>query len=272
MTPGRSLFDPLVIGSTYSRPQLARLWGYESYEALSRGVVTPKGTPYIILFITRDKQSFLHQYQDVLLGSTLMIEGERNHASDRRLVAAQARGDEVHLFYRERHHTDFVYKGPVHLVSHELRKEGPSHFEFILGPAGLAAAVRDLETDDRTHGGELGSFTPDEEGQREIRQHVTYERSNRNRAHARELHGSRCLACGFDFNRVYGHQHADSFIQMHHVKSVARGIATPDLATDLVPLCSNCHSMAHRRRGMSLNVEELKALIDTAKAGASSRS
>lgn len=256
----------------YSRPELARIWGYRSFEALSRGVVTPRGSPYIILFITRDKQPFLHQYQDVLVGSTLMIEGERNHASDRRLVAAQARGDEVHLFYRERHHTDFIYKGPVHLVSHEIRKVGPSHFEFILGPVSLAAAARDLETDDRTHGSDLDSFTPDEEGRQQIRQHVTYERSRRNRAYARELHGSRCLACGFDFNRVYGDDHADSFIQMHHVDSVARGVTTPDVATDLVPLCSNCHSMAHRRRGMSLNVEELQALIRVAKTGASSGS
>jgi predicted HNH restriction endonuclease len=34
-----------------------------------------------------------------------------------------------------------------------------------------------------------------------------------------------------------------------------------DPETDLVPLCANCHAMAHRRRDTVTSVEELKVLL-----------
>jgi hypothetical protein len=33
----------LTIGARYTRPELARRWGYASHKAIERGVVTPKG-------------------------------------------------------------------------------------------------------------------------------------------------------------------------------------------------------------------------------------
>jgi predicted HNH restriction endonuclease len=35
---------------------------------------------------------------------------------------------------------------------------------------------------------------------------------------------------------------------------------------DLAPLCSNCHSMAHRETGRILSVAELKGLIEEGRA------
>lgn len=35
-----------------------------------------------------------------------------------------------------------------------------------------------------------------------------------------------------------------------------------DPATDLVPLCANCHAMAHRRRTTVTSIEEIRALIE----------
>jgi hypothetical protein len=37
-----------------------------------------------------------------------------------------------------------------------------------------------------------------------------------------------------------------------------------DPGTDLVPLCANCHRMAHRRRASVTPINELKALIEEA--------
>jgi predicted HNH restriction endonuclease len=37
-----------------------------------------------------------------------------------------------------------------------------------------------------------------------------------------------------------------------------------DPETDLVPLCANCHVMAHRRRTTVTSIEELRALIEEA--------
>jgi predicted HNH restriction endonuclease len=38
-----------------------------------------------------------------------------------------------------------------------------------------------------------------------------------------------------------------------------------NLQTDPVPLCANCHAMAHRRRATFTAIEELKELIEEAK-------
>jgi len=59
-----------------TRPDPAKLWGYAGYEAISRGAVTPHNTPYIILFINREKQEFLTQYEDQLVNGILEMEGE----------------------------------------------------------------------------------------------------------------------------------------------------------------------------------------------------
>ena len=35
-------FDRIDIGREYNRPETADLWGYESFHAISRGIVTPR--------------------------------------------------------------------------------------------------------------------------------------------------------------------------------------------------------------------------------------
>jgi 5-methylcytosine-specific restriction protein A len=256
-------FDGIVPGQRYSRPALAKRWGYASYEAISRGAVTPAGTPFIILFITKDKQTFLPQYKDELVSNRLVIEGENSHTADARIVAARGHGDQIHLFYRERHHSEFEYKGEVYLVAFELRTPEPSHFELSLD-LNVALALGGLQTESITHGASFEEFVPDEEGRRHVREHVSYERSPRNRARALAIHGTRCLACGFSFDEAYGSEHAASYIEMHHVVSIAAGPTVPNPDLDLIPLCSNCHSMVHRRRGEPLPVEELRRLLQRA--------
>jgi 5-methylcytosine-specific restriction protein A len=75
-----------------------------------------------------------------------------------------------------------------------------------------------------------------------------YERSRINRAACIAIHGARCKVCGFDFEGRYGSIGA-GFIEVHHVEMAARlapgTILNP--AIDLAPLCSNCHSMVHRK-------------------------
>jgi predicted HNH restriction endonuclease len=70
----------------------------------------------------------------------------------------------------------------------------------------------------------------------------------------------RCRACGFSFIDAYGELGAD-FIEMHHKIPVSSYIAPRDVSpSDLVPLCSNCHRMIHRRSPM-LDVEELADIL-----------
>lgn len=257
-------FEKIELHAEYSRPQLADLWGFKGYEAISRGIVTPAGAPYIILFITKEKQSFLTQYEDVFQDGILEIEGETSHAADQRLVQADQKGDEIHLFYRNRHHMPFTYQGEIYLADYRRIAKKPSRFRFALDRR-TASADGSIATEQNAHGTTDDHFTPDEEGRKRIAQHITYERSRRNRAKAIEIHGTSCLACGFNFNEVYGAHFARDFIEVHHVKSIVeQGGAPVDPAKDLIPMCSNCHSMAHRERGKILSLAELRTFLNDA--------
>jgi hypothetical protein len=129
----------LTIGVKYTRPELARQWGYESHHAIGKGVVTPQGEKVIILFVTRLKQEALTQYQDYLSGDLLFWEGQEKHGTDDRVINAGKAGDEIHLFYREVHHCPFEYKGKVILLNAIRKTDAPSQFAFRIehdqGPA-----------------------------------------------------------------------------------------------------------------------------------------
>lgn len=88
-----------------------------------------------------------------------------------------------------------------------------------------------------------------------------YERSRLNRAACLDIHGLSCLACGFNFEFTYGSTGA-GFIHVHHVVPVS--LLGPDYlvnpATDLIPLCPNCHAMAHTRMP-PLELAHLRSLL-----------
>lgn len=118
-----------------------------------------------------------------------------------------------------------------------------------------------LETELITHEIIDPEFTPEPEGE-QVRLHVQYERSRKNRLAAIQFHGTKCKACSFNFNQRYTRLHAQDFIEIHHVRSVAQQKGRPvDPKTDLVPLCSNCHSMVHRQHGTILSVDKLQGLL-----------
>lgn len=125
-------FQSIKLGKTYSRPELAREWGYKSFHAIARGVVTPLGDNKIIIFITEEKQSSARQYADSLEGKTLRTEGPDDHFAEDRIEAATTSGDEIHLFHRQRHHTDFTYLGKATLIKLERKASGPSYFEYAI--------------------------------------------------------------------------------------------------------------------------------------------
>jgi len=122
-----------------------------------------------------------------------------------------------------------------------------------------------LHVDDVTHG-DVDNAIPDTEGKKRIRLHASYERSPKNRRLAIKIHGTTCAVCAFNVDETYGKDYADSYIQIHHIKPLSEYEGEVDPETDLVPLCANCHAMAHRRRVTVTSIEELKELIERAKA------
>ncbi len=136
-------FEKLKVGEEYERPYLANIWGYKGYQAISRGVVTPSGTNFIVLFVTKQKQDALTQYNDVLDGELLHWEGEERHSSDNRVINAKSSNDEIHLFYRDIHHTPFIYYGRAHLIEYRLLTEAPSQFVFSVGNEAISPNIID---------------------------------------------------------------------------------------------------------------------------------
>ena len=61
-------FSEVTVGGPYSRNNLADLWGYASYHAIARGVVTPRDDNKIVLFVTEQKQKSGTPYADRLVG------------------------------------------------------------------------------------------------------------------------------------------------------------------------------------------------------------
>jgi 5-methylcytosine-specific restriction protein A len=74
-------------------------------------------------------------------------------------------------------------------------------------------------------------------------------------------YGYSCQVCGFDFEKRYG-DIGTGFIEVHHINplSESEGCAATDPIKDLLPVCSNCHSMLHRQKPL-LKVEAVKSRI-----------
>lgn len=77
-----------------------------------------------------------------------------------------------------------------------------------------------------------------------------YERNHKAREECIRLKGCRCYICGFDFEEAYG-PIGKNFIHVHHVVPISKIGKNYKLnvATDLIPVCPNCHAMLHSKPG-----------------------
>lgn len=77
-----------------------------------------------------------------------------------------------------------------------------------------------------------------------------YERDRGNRKRCIAHYGYVCQVCGMNFEQAYG-ELGNNYIEVHHLHPVAQGERKVDPIKDLIPLCSNCHSMIHRQEDVS---------------------
>jgi 5-methylcytosine-specific restriction protein A len=84
------------------------------------------------------------------------------------------------------------------------------------------------------------------EGERREELSTRIERSRANRAACLAIHGHSCAACGMLMAARYG-EAARGLVEVHHLHPLASMEAPKpvDPQTDLVPLCPNCHRVAH---------------------------
>ncbi|MBD7996618.1 HNH endonuclease [Arthrobacter sp. Sa2CUA1] len=85
-------------------------------------------------------------------------------------------------------------------------------------------------------------------------------------------HGPACAACGFDFAAAFGSGGAQ-LMQVHHIvppRLVDETYAL-DPAVDLVPLCPNCHAMAHAGSPDPYTPAELRRLLEAQRSPAAAQ-
>lgn len=69
-----------------------------------------------------------------------------------------------------------------------------------------------------------------------------------------------CEVCGFNFASVYG-ELGNNFIEAHHNKPISEMNENEKTnINDIIMICSNCHSMIHRKRPW-LSKEQPKSIL-----------
>ena len=145
---------------------------------------------------------------------------------------------------------EFTESGRKHLrmlADAASRQKEFVHIRREAVPSLLAVAARMQLSDD----GALSGETVGTEGSKTQRWTTTYERDKTLRNAAVALHGVVCMGCGFYFAVRYGFL-GHGFIEVHHLKpiSTTEGPEQVNVTTDLIVLCSNCHSVIHRPKGV----------------------
>ena len=109
----------------------------------------------------------------------------------------------------------------------------------------------------------LASLAPEhfKEGAGESVTTNKYERNPKARAACLAAHGTACAVCGIDFGKEYGPEF-EGKIEVHHLVPLSQIGAeyVVDPVRDMVPVCPNCHTALHSKKGGLYTVEELKKL------------
>lgn len=86
------------------------------------------------------------------------------------------------------------------------------------------------------------------------------ERNPNARERCLDEYGYRCVVCKYDFGEKFG-ELGEGYIHVHHRVDVSTQPSeyNVDPRRDLIPLCPNCHAMAHRRRP-AIPIEELQTI------------
>ncbi len=251
-------FTPIAFrqGKQYLRKDIIDTYGGQSRS----GITTPSRHPLIFLFTSKSGKDF--GYDDGWTDDgTFEICGEGQVGDmefvrgNKAILQHSEEGKELHLFEAVgngyvRYVSKMVYKSYREDQGPDLNGDMRKRIIFELTPQ---TSITDNDRE----------FTSTEmvEGKKVLRYTTTYERRSGLKKTALAIHGYDCLACGCNFEEVYG-EHGKGFIHVHHVKPLSEsGETNVDPKTDLIPLCPNCHAMVHKDKKHTLSLDELKGLI-----------
>ena len=106
-------------------------------------------------------------------------------------------------------------------------------------------------------------FREEAEGERKhiVKETEVVRRNPQLRQQCIERYGYQCQCCGMNFAELYGEELGANFIEVHHLKPISTyeedGIPE-NFLENLVPLCSNCHSMIHHIKDSEHSLRDLR--------------
>ena len=106
-------------------------------------------------------------------------------------------------------------------------------------------------------------FREETEGERKhiVKETEVVRRNPQLRQQCIERYGYQCQCCGMNFAELYGEELGANFIEVHHLKPIStfeeNGIPE-NFLDNLVPLCSNCHSMIHHIKDLERPLRDLR--------------
>ena len=161
----------------------------------------------------------------------------------------------VHVFFRNDSTERFKYKGLGLAVSSYGDKPIQITWNFINPKNKPSQQLKPIEGIDEIH-------EYYKEGISKKTEVSIYKRSIKARQKCIDLKGCSCCVCGFDFEIAYG-TIGRGFIHIHHLNQLSDINNEYDVCPefDLVPVCSNCHSMLHRKKP-AISIEELKSYLN----------
>ena len=109
----------------------------------------------------------------------------------------------------------------------------------------------------------VSPFREETEGERKhiVKETEVVRRNPQLRQQCIERYGYQCQCCGMNFAELYGEELGANFIEVHHLKPISTyeedGIPE-NFLENLVPLCSNCHSMIHHIKDSEHSLRDLR--------------
>lgn len=162
--------------------------------------------------------------------------------------------------------TKWLYKESIEKVLETVPAEHEN--DFYRGyhwNCEVVKRIRSMSTNDinLTEESKQEELQPQTEGRKTVYYTTKYERSTQNREAAIRIHGTKCMICGFDFEKKYG-ELGKGYIEVHHIRPLSEideeVVVNPEM--DLICVCSNCHRMLHRFKSYMVTVEELRRIVE----------
>ncbi|MEK4536336.1 HNH endonuclease [Peribacillus sp. FSL K6-1552] len=237
-------------------------------ELKTRRYISGNETPYYILTVKRFQENQIQgpfRFQILLLKNHRLVTKVtiKHETSKQLLTPAKKRG--IKLLFEHSSTIKFEDVSMVHYKQdrpngNAWEKEPSNDFRTLFGAYREKYIEHIVINDIDAEIAQEDSYYRD--GEVKFYHGARYERNPKNRIEAIRIHGTICKVCDFNFEEVYGERGKD-FIEVHHIKplSTFKYEMVIDPKEDLVPVCSNCHRVIHRKKDDVLSVEELRSLI-----------